>query len=71
MSDADSFPADKFTFKLPDPDPWTISFPNGAKMRFWKDGRVTFEGNADEAAKVFYEHLVKTHFDYMAARNGR
>jgi hypothetical protein len=68
MTDArlDPFPyyADNstMTFKVPDPDPWTISFANGAKLKFWKDGRVTFEGNPDEAAKVFYEHLVKAHF---------
>ena len=58
-----------YTIKWPDPDPWTLSFPNGAKLQFWKDGRVTFEGaNPDDAARVFYAELVKQHLANVSER---
>lgn len=47
------------------PDPMTITFHGGSKLSFYSDGRCTFEGNADEAAKLFYEHLAKVHLDHM------
>lgn len=59
------------------PDPMTITFHGGSKLSFYSDGRCTFEGNADEAAKLFYEHLAKVHLDITTAtltpkvKNGR
>ncbi len=63
-------PNDIYTFAVTNPDPFTVTFANGAKMLFWKDGRVTFEGgDPDEAAQVFYDHLIKHHFNYVHAKN--
>jgi hypothetical protein len=48
--------------EIPDPDPWTVTFHHGdhdSVLRFWKDGSVTFEGDADEAAKQFFEAVGK------------
>jgi hypothetical protein len=57
--------ADLCTLRVPDPDPWTISFTNGSKLMFWKDGRCTFEGNPDEPATVFYEQIAKRHMSFQ------
>jgi hypothetical protein len=43
------------------PDPMTIAFHGGSVLSFYNDGRCTFDGNADEAAKLFYEHVAKVH----------
>jgi hypothetical protein len=57
--------ANAMTFAMPNPDPFCITFPGNSVIRFWKDGRCEFEGNPDEAAKSFYEHVVKAHVAYM------
>lgn len=49
------------TFNPASIDPWTITFQGGSKLMFWRDGRCTFEGNPDEAAKLFFDHVIKEH----------
>jgi len=47
------------------PDPWVITFNHGdhqSYLRFYKDGRCEFEGDADAAATQFFEAVAKNYF---------
>lgn len=46
--------------------PFSLCFKNGAKLTLNPGGSATFEGDADEAAQMFFDGVVKLHnFQYQ------
>lgn len=41
--------------------PFSLCFTNGAKLTLNPGGSATFEGDADEAAQMFFDSVVKLH----------
>lgn len=58
-------------FKDESPDPCLIQFVDRGEIArlWWSDGELRFEGNADRAAKIFFEQFLKPLVDeYIEAR---
>lgn len=41
--------------------PFHLCFANGAKLTLNPDGSATFEGDADEAAQMFFDSVIRLH----------
>lgn len=73
MSDIELPEGAEVTFKMT-PVPWAIHFTNDAgkdvgALTFDKHGRLTFAGNADKAAQIFFNVVIETNNEELRRFN--
>lgn len=63
--------AESFTFAPSAPGSFYVFFEGGARLTLNQDGSATFEGDADDAARQFFDNLINRHNHQHQAQEKR